>query len=186
MTVKEVLIKATQFLNIDEELSSDLALDTISSNNRQLVTLFNASLLAYEELATDYFPLLKRESVVIENNKLYYDDLTKTVKDIYRIGGIDGKIFRFKCYPDYCYVAGEGNVDVTYSYVPVAPTFAGAFDNFCGKVSVRSFALLTAAEYCFINGFYEDAKIWHKRFSQSIKANMSSRAHFVMPKRKWL
>lgn len=185
MKVKEVLTKATQLLNIEVEMKSCIASDKKSSDSR-FTALYNACMIAYEELATDYFPLLVEEELVVENNKIFYTDLAKNIKDIYRIDGIDGKMFKFKCFPDYCRVFGNGSVKVTYSYVPQEPEWGGEFDNFCGKVTARSFALLVASEYSFISGFFEDAKIWHKRFCDSLRTNQTKKGQIYMPKRKWL
>lgn len=186
MKVKDVLTKASQILNIESDMKVQIEATTRPTLSAQFNMLYNACMIAYEELATDYFPLLSSEEVVVQNNKIYYTDLAKDVKDIYRIEGIDGKIFRFKCFPDYCYVGGAGNVKVLYSYIPQEPEWGGDFSNFCGKVTTRSFAFLVASEYSFIAGFFDDAKIWHKRFCDSIRAKQSKKGPIFLPKRKWL
>lgn len=186
MTVKEVLNMAAQLLNIDSELSGLINQEVMSSESKKLVSLFNSAVMAHEELALDYFPLLKREEIIVENNKLYYADLSKEVKDIYSIDGIDGKSFTFKAFPDYCHVFGNGNMTITYSYVPAKIDFGGKIENFCGKVSCKMMALLVASEYCYMQTMYEEAKMWRERFEDCIKNNMSKKSNIIMPKRAWL
>lgn len=187
MTVKEVLTLACQFLNKEEDFKDDLEKSIIDQTSKNFKVLFNSLNIINNEIASDYFPLMTEEEIDIKNNKIYYDDLTKIVKDIYSIQSIDKSTsYRFKTFENYLNVYAGGRVLVTYSYIPSDLKLTGNISNFGGKITARTIALGVVSEYCFINGIFDEAQIWHKRFVDSIFANLSKKGIVKMPKRKWL
>ncbi len=187
MTVKEVLTLSSQFLNKEDELKDDIASGGESSGTKTFKTLLNAVNIVNNEIASDYFPLTIEEEIDIQNNKIYYDDLSKNVKDIYTITSLDRSMsYRFKTFENYLNVFAGGRVVITYSYFPEQAAAQDILTTFGGKVSARTFALGVVAEYYFISGIFDEAQVWHKRFVDSINSNLSKKGIVKMPKRKWL
>ena len=54
------------------------------------------------------------------------------------------------------------------------------------KISLKTLALGVASEYCFINGFFDDAKIWEERFEKSLQANLKKLGKVKLPNRRWM
>ena len=186
MTVKEVLTLASQFLNKEDDFEDYIAgVDSFPSKSFKV--LLNALNIINSEIANDYFPLMIEEEIDIQNNKIYFDDLTKKVKDVYSVSSLDKSMsYRFKAFENYLNVSAGGRVVITYSYVPEVLILTDELATFGGKISARAFALGVAAEYLYINGIFDEAAVWHKRFIDSIIANQSKKGIVKMPKRKWL
>lgn len=187
MTVREILSLASQFLNKEDDFKADILASGTTINSDNFKELFNALNIVYSEIATDYFPLMIEEEIDIQNNKIYFDDLTKNVKDIYSITSIDKSIsYRFKTFENYLNVFAAGRVTITYSYIPKQLVIADDIPTFSGKISARTMAIGVVAEYLYISRVFDEAEVWHKRFVESINANLSKKGVIKMPKRKWI
>ena len=100
---------------------------------------------------------------------------------------LDGcSTYKFKSFDEYISVGCNGLVKIVYSYLPQDIKMTDTVYNFAGRVSTRTFALAVASEYCFISNIFDDAKIWHERFCESIKNNLSKKGNIYLAKRKWL
>ncbi len=187
MTVKEILTMASQFLNIEEEVKNYLQSDSEENVSATFKVLLNSLNIVNNEIASDYFPLLHCEEIDIQNNKIFYEDLAKEVKDVYSIKSLDeSSEYRFRCYDEYLKVNAGGRVKIVYSYNPPLLHLTDNAFSFGGKINTRAFALAVASEYCYIKNIFDEAKVWHERFEQSLQNNLSKKGNLILPKRKWL
>ena len=188
MTVREVLTMASQFLNKEEEFSAFIKNDNGDSvGTKSFKVLFSALNIVNNEIASDYFPLFYKQEIDVTHNKIFNIDLNQELKDVYKISSLDNSVsYRFKTFDNYIEVGANGKMNITYSYLPQKISMTDDLPNYSGKISVRTFALGVAAEYCFISNIFDEAEVWHRRFVDSIKNNLSKKSHITLPKRKWL
>lgn len=183
MNVKEIIKIASLFVNVQEEVEQ--AINAEETNN-ELKMLLNCLNLTLSEIADDYLPILNQETVYIDSNQLFLDDLSKPCKEIISIKLSDGKKnIKFTQYEEYVYVNAKGYVDIVYSTTINNVQLNSTINQFpC--ISSKCIALGTASEYCYINGFYEEAEMWDKRFKDTLQVECRKKKEIVMPKRWWL
>ena len=190
MTAKQVLLLASAFLNLQQEfepLINDPQVQVDERTKLEFNNLVQSLNLCYSEIALDYMPLLCSEQVLVENNKIYVMDLAHELKDVHSITSLDNnKSFKFVIYPDYIKTNVLGNVNITYSYVPEQISVNDNVNNFAGRLSLKCLALGVAAEYCFLSGLYDDAKIFDARFKNILKIECRKKSNITLPKRRWL
>ena len=179
MTVREVLVIASQFLNIEDDVKEYIAQDDgVENGSKTFKTLFNALNIVYKEIASDYFALMTEEEIMVQNNKIFYFDLKNEPKDIYSISSIDNvSKYKFKTFDEYVKLSCNGLVKIVYSYMPKDVKITDLLQTFGGKITTRTFALAVASEYCFISNIFDDAKVWHERFCESIKNIHSTKSN---------
>ena len=57
---------------------------------------------------------------------------------------------------------------------------------FSNKITEKVFAFGVAMEYCFIQGLYDDAQIWEKRFKDALLVRASKKSNMKLPVRRWI
>lgn len=183
MLVKDVIIKACDFIG-KEEMSAKLkAGETLASQEDELIeTLVKQFNLVREEIASEYQPILKSESFVVKNFKLEFSSFSSPVLEIYSIKDRLGRNVNYKIFDGYIFVCGK-DVEVIYSTLAEGLTIE---DEFSATLPERIFAYGVAREYFFHNGFYEDANMWEGRFKGSLEIVLRRKSRVQIPKRRWL
>lgn len=190
MNAKNVLKIASLFVNLADEFSPiiDETEDTVDTQTQKEFEIFLKCLnLVYTEISTDYLPILEKQRVLVENGKVYLDDISESIKDIVSVKlASNEKNVKYTLFSNYIEVGAGGYVDIVYSIYPTALTLTSDIDSFGGKVSEKCLALGTASEYCYINGFYDEAEIWDNRFKDSLQIACRKKSEIILPKRRWL
>lgn len=189
MTIKSILKIAGLFLGKNDVVSA-LDLQNLSSASQSIQDEINLLVkclnLAYMEVASDYIPLLYKENITLEDGKLNFSGLTKTLIDVVSLKDKDGFRLKYKLFPSYLQTS-ENQVEITYSYQPTELTSVGStIESFAGKISEKVLAFGTLMEYCFISGLYEDAEIWEKRFKDSLFVCSRKKSGMKLPSRRWI
>lgn len=133
---------------------------------------------ALDEIAAEYFPLVERETLTPTEGKLPFDRFSRTPLRVYGVTR-NGRAVAYGYYADGLTVEGGGACSVTYGYLP-----AGDDAAVHPSVPVRTAAYGAAAEYCLLNGLYDDAAMWDKRFRDSLM-RLKKRGR-RLPQRRWL
>ena len=189
MTIKSILKIAGLFLNKNDMISA-LDLENISSASQSVQDEINFLVkclnLAYQEVASDYIPLLYKEKVTLTDGKLNFSGLTKTIVDVVSLKDKNGFRVKYQSFPSYLQT-NENEVEITYKYQPEDLTsLSSTIESFAGRVSEKLLAFGTLMEYCFILGLYEDAEIWEKRFKDSLKLRARKKSGLKLPSRRWI
>ena len=157
MTVKEVV-----------ELSAELlGVELTEENTATLLDCYN---LVENELATDYFPLRTVDKVLIKENEIKYANLQRQA---YRIMGVcdeNSKEVKYKIYPQYMTIDKKYNGKyclVRYAYVPKEKKIDDISD-FEEGMFKDILAYEVCAEYCIINGDFEQGKLWDDKYKKAI------------------
>lgn len=186
MKVKDILKNACLFIG-EKELALALEAETPSLEGKDeekvdvLLRCFN---LVNQEIASDYLPFLYTEKIDVNNSILSFEDLSKTLINVYELKGNFGKSVRYKLYPNYLEVFGRAK-SITYSFLPSDFTLTDEFEFYNG-LSARIYAYGVASEYLLCDGLSEDAEIWEKRFKESLFVLSRKKSETRLPKRRWL
>ncbi len=189
MNAKNILKISSLFLNLSDEFEAfiEKTAEPNAENEKEFNTLLKCLNLVLDELASDYLPILHKQQVFVENNKIYLDDLQKSLKEVFAVRIPSNlKKVEFKQFPGFIEVKGNGFLEIIYSINPDYLEIDSEADYFNGRVSDKCFALGVASEYSFINGFYEEAEIWDKRFKDSLINACRKKSEISLPKRRWL
>lgn len=182
MNAEEIIKISSLFVNVQDEVEELISENSITGELAMLLKCLNLTLT---EIADDYLPILNKETICIDSNKLYFDDLIKPCKEIISIKlSNSNKNIRFTQYENYVFVNAKGYVDVVYK-TSIGEANINSEINQFPCLSSKCIALGTASEYCYINGFYEEAQMWDRRFKDSLQIECRKKKEIVMPKRWW-
>ncbi len=186
MKVKDILKNACLFIG-EKELAKTLEAETPSLEGKDeekvdvLLRCFN---LVNQEIASDYLPFLCTEKIDVNNSILSFEDLSKTLINVYELKGSFGKSVRYKLYPNYIEVFGRAK-SITYSFLPSDFALSDEFEFYNG-LSARIYAYGVASEYLLCDGLSEDAEIWEERFKESLFVLSRKKSETRLPKRRWI
>ena len=190
MTIKEVLALALECLGREELIPVlDKTSSTLTDDEKQEVnSLLRCYNFVENEVALDYCPLKKEETVKVQNDKLYYTRLSKTPARIRKVVS-GGELVRFSEYPDHI-LFGDGwqdTVNVAYNYLPTGKTaLTQSAEVADGQVSARLIALGVTAQYFLVNGETGRAALWDKKYRDALRAKNLLRKAVTIRSRRWV
>ncbi|MGN0771845.1 MAG: hypothetical protein ACI4MI_04600 [Christensenellales bacterium] len=179
MKLKEVIEICLTYLG-DED-------PTISSSTKstpKIKLLVRCANIVIKEIACDYLPLTDNKTCNVSNGEIEYAALNHRVKEILGITS-NGSAVDFECLPSKVTVSCEGQVDVKYNYVPADIDL----DDECEtdvRVSPVCLALGTCAQYCMIEGLYEEAVMMNDKFMDSLAVACRNNREKRVKARYWL
>ena len=177
MTVKEIVTLTATFLGRREIINlikkGEEAGESVGQSVEALVDLTN---VVINELAFSYIPSIKIEDAVAKNRRVYYKDLSETALKIHNVYDMGGKKTNFSYTPEYI-IVGADKVSVEYEYSPKAKTIDEDVCYMEKDVPARVIAYGVASEFCIVEGDFDQAVMWHKRYTDAI-------ADICLPKNK--
>ena len=190
MTVKEILYKAN--LLVDSKLDPALfdsatddlsALQLVSTSQvaQKLVRCIN---LVCDEILTDYFPVIKYQTVAVTDKKVCFSQLQGKPCAVLSVKDGAGKNLPFK-YGEGCILLSNGNVTIKYTTLFEDVTVVDSVTFGSPQVTSRTVAYGVAMEYYLLCGDYENAQTWRQRFYQALKS-CRKMGEIKMPCRRWL
>lgn len=189
MTVLEVLENASLYLNLKEEFegifSGNSGAEVSKETLNQFDKLVSCLNIVANDIAGQYIKLLTKEEVDFVNNSFNIVDLSKKPNNIFAVKDKNGLRKSYKIIDNKIVCDESGKFIIEYSFYPQVFNKNDDLNIFGGKISLKTFALGVASEYCFISGFFDDAKIWEERFINCINSNLRKVGRSHMPKRRW-
>lgn len=181
--VNDTIIAAALELGIADKVQLFLEQGDESGEEaaQQLLHCFN---IIENELALDYLPLKAETEVESPTGVIAYSDLPKNVVRVLKVQDQWGNDVPFKIYPEYLQ-AQSGTFKVAYAYTPEEKTLGGESD-FTLFASVRLFAYGMASEYALMNGLYEEAAVWEKKYKDAIKRTYRLNVGKTLRSRRWV
>lgn len=185
MTLKDIVKLVCEFIKEDDLLAKLNTEEPVytAKEQKKLDLLTKCFNLVNQEIASDYLPFLKEESVDAQN-VLNYSSLTEDVINIYQVKNRFGLPMRFKNYPNYIEFSGTAK-KVVYSFLPEDLNLGDNISFYCG-LSARVYAYGVASEFLLLQGLSADAGIWEERFKESLFVLSRRRGEHRLPKRRFL
>lgn len=188
MQIVNIIKNACVFLQKDDLIKVvELGGDEVSTDEqkRELNILLRCLNLVYNQIATDYIPLIHTEKIATINGEFLLKNFDKKIIDIKKVEDKFGIKTTFKLYPDKILTI-NGEISITYTYQPEELiNINSEMESFSEKVSERVMSYGLAMEYSFISGLYDDALIWEKRFKDGLKIASRNKSDMKLPPRRW-
>ncbi len=185
MNVKEVIKISATLLgreNVVQYLENGQASDTQVLAEVDLFTrLCN---LVISELSASYIMMKKRESVKLIGGKFYYSNLLENAVKIIGLEDRSGERINYKEYSEYLTASVE-NAIIEYAYKPANYGLDSEIGYKDSEISARILAIGVCAEECIINGRFEEAIMWHKRYVDGV-ASFCLPKNTTVKKRSWV
>ncbi|MGN1208380.1 MAG: hypothetical protein ACI4TI_02825 [Christensenellales bacterium] len=201
MKLRDIVKLSATILGLDEILDSSKIYDetfdvekeysqtvdgTTKTNEEKIIELmvrcFN---LVYQEIATDYIPLIECENIEIGSGSFCLSGLGKKFYKLIKLVDKFGVEVKSEIYDDVLY-AKNGNYRIIYCYKPEFATLNSDLNDFGGKLTDRVFALGLNKEYCYVCGQYNESEAFKTKFEDSLSRCATVRKNMVMPKRRWM
>ena len=190
MTIQNVIELAAGCLGRDDlivALGKNVE-ERTEEERTELDALLRAFNFVENETALDYCPLKQEEKLDVIENKIFYNDFSKTPVYIRKVV-CGGGLARFA--PRSAYVlltqGWQGSAEVTYDYIPKTKTEFSEVSEFTDtNVSARLLSYGVASQYLIVNGETGRAAIWDKKYREALRsANVLKRTVSVRS-RRWV
>ena len=182
MLVKDVIKLACNFTENDE-IANAIKNNTTLTENQSVVVdmLMNCFNLVRNEIATEYVPIIVKETIVPSDFKIYFSSFSNRVFEIISVKDNNGRNVKYKKFDDYLMVFA-GQVEIVYKTIPENLTISQSFSS---TLPERVFAYGVAREYYFTQTLFDDADIWEERFKNSLRVLTRKKSEIKMPNRRW-
>lgn len=184
MLVNEIILAAAELIGDKAAEDVKARLENKGGDEgltQELLRCFN---VVEHQLAVDYLPLKREETLETETGVIAYSLLEKKAVQIVKVQDEWGMTVRYDIYGEY-FKTRVGKVTVTYTYEPEEKTLGDESDFQC-VVSKRMFAYGIAAEYCLKAGLYEEAAVWDGKYKEAITAAYKQSPGKNIRRREWL
>ena len=189
MIAKDVIKNVATFLGLTDLLNTTL-LDGANvpdeNETKEINILIACCNMVLNQVASEYVTLKQKVNLTSNTGVIKYSSISsKIIVDVLKVK-LNGVEVPFNCAPENLETS-PGNLEIEFAYQPTNCTNVNSqidFNNF--KLSSRVMAYGVAAEYCFINGNYDDALIWDNRFKTSLTNINRSRREMKIKQRLWI
>lgn len=179
MKIREVVQAALLYLG--EEAGQ---VDEIGLRDGKIDLMLKCVNLTRKEIAAEYAPLIETQTVTLENGNFGYDALQQRVLEILSVKNAAGTEVGFRQRVAACHTETTGEATITYRYLPCD----GELDDDCAlpiAVTAQIAALGACAEYCMIEGRYEQAATFSQRYQSALRAALRANRAMKLPSRRW-
>lgn len=177
MKLYEAVAAARIYLG-EESAPPDVAEeDTLT---RRLVDCAN---LALAEIAAEYAPLTARSKVVATDGGFEISALPKRATKIKKVFK-DGAEVAFRQRARRCETNADGSLEAEYEYLPPRAELNDECD-LDAAVGAKTLALGALAEYCAIQGMFEQSEGFAERFREDMRTVVRRSREIRLPKRRW-
>lgn len=184
MLVGEVV--ALTAANLGRDDLADEANTLVGEPLGDLASLVRCFNLVENEIALDYLPLVREETLAPVAGRIYFTRFSRAPVHIRRVTDGEGNALSFALTPDYLFLPADcGRVAVTYAYAPAEKGWREESE-LTGRVSARLVSFGTACEFCLSKGQFGEAAIWEKRYRDALRSACSFRGKRMrMRPRRW-
>lgn len=184
MKVKDILALAASDLGREDLVA--LVYDCAEAPAGELASLLRCYQLVENEIALDYFPLLREETLRAEGDTVPYSAFSLAPVEIRRVTDVRGVPVSYE-------VCAEGillraphpsAVKTLFSYSPAEKGWNDESE-YSGKISARLLSFGVACEFCLSSGQYAEAAAWEKKYREALRAANVIRKKLAIRSRRW-
>ena len=143
-----------------------------------LLTCLN---LAYEEIVTEYLPILCTQTLSVSEGEIAFSQLSNPISGIVSVKDENGNDLSYLQSADHIEVNAE-KVVITYQIVPEKFDFGDEANVIFPE---RLLAYGTCREFLFMQGLSEEALLYEKRFKDALINFVRKKSSLILPKRQW-
>lgn len=186
MLIKNIIRKSAEFLKLNNVI--DYLND--SEESEDVSEIINDFLIAINmvntNIASSYMELIETTTLSVNKGmRSGFSDISNlSIIEIKSIKTSNGDSVRFKVYPNGIDIDYMGEVVIEYSYFPPDVNLNGNINHYL-KLNELTFALGVVGEYLYLQGAYDDATIWDKRFKQNLFNLIRPKRNIVLPQRSF-
>ena len=195
MTVREVLVKASDYLQLNdvkeyvllvienEKMETANAYELDEETQSQINILVDCLNNVLIDIATNYILLKKQETISVVDNVFNCQLLEKPIYKVLKVFDLCGDI-EFQFLDNYL-ACKNGTCAIKYAYYPSEVYFISDVNTFDGKVSLLTFAYGIVREYCLFKGDYEQASMWDQKFQNNLLNSARKIKNVTIKRRRW-
>ncbi|MBR2614637.1 MAG: hypothetical protein IKC71_03460 [Clostridia bacterium] len=168
MKLKEI-IKSTAILLGREDVISFIEngyAENVEITKKDLLSFVWSANFVINELTT-YLPIERWERRVVIEGKIPFDTLNHRIFKIKEILDLDGNKVDYKAFSDYVKIK-NGTYDFFYYCVPTNVSLEDEIIYTETEVPERIFVYGIAREMCMIEGRFDEAERWQKKFEKGV------------------
>ncbi len=179
MRVEEILTEV--LVRLGDRDKYDIS--NLPSNDDEINTIIKCINMIISEIASDYLPIEFKENVIVENGVIPYDSLSKRLINLKKVTKNHSKIGA-KMYPNEILVNENGEVCVEYLYMPDEVKLGGDIE-LSPRVTLMLIVNGVLGEYCLLQGRYEDAMLYDKRYREMLKIACRATKEIILKHGWW-
>ena len=172
MTVKEIIKTSSVLLGRDDVYGYLSGEEFLSEDRARLQLEVNSFVkcvnLTLNEIATEYIPVVKTEAINNYSGYIYFNSLQMNVLDVLGVYDAGGNKVSYKVMP-VCVKTGSQASKIEYSYIPPEYSLEEVVAYEEKLVPARVIAYGVASQMCIIEGRFDQATVWEKRYKESLK-----------------
>ena len=185
MKIVEIMSQSALFLGLQEEhLMLDIATpeeETTLLENKQIRSLFNLTRYAFQELCTNYIPVVEKVSVKTNDKKIEVKDLINFIR-VQNVSRNNENV-KYKIINRSVVFEEDGEYEIEYL---TYPNINSMFEeiNFLSNFSEDVVVDGLCAYYSLANGMFDEFKEFHENYIEKAE-NLKELKSFNMPQRRW-
>jgi len=148
--------------------------------------LIDCANLVCNEICSEYFLLKYTETILPLSNKVQFENLERDIFQVVSVSTENGKPLKFAIFP-LCFEILDkfaGNIVIEYNYIPAEITDLNDVLELDSRVTARVFAYGIASEFHLLNGNYDEALMYDKKFRDALLA-ISPKRNIKVTARNW-
>lgn len=181
MKLNEALKISCDFLELNE-LKDKIGAESVDDQSSALISkLVSCANLTYEEIVTEYLPILCTQSLQTSNGKILFSSLSKPICGIVSVKDNIGNDIKYQLSADHISLE-DGKVEITYQTIPESLSLGSVVSVIFPE---RLLAYGIAREYLFLQDQSEAALAYEKRFKDALTNFVRKKSKLLLPRRLW-
>ena len=187
MKVKEIL-KMTAEMAGESQLRAyyeQNAVDDVANCEENATLLLRCYNMIIEELALEYLPLMFKEELQSDNQKIYFSAFTHKPLRILAVYAENGKKVPYRFVNDYLEVE-NGKLSIEYYY---RPNRADEEDEVVYNDTLIGFYTIAygmLSQYLLERGRVSESNIYQEKYLNAVRARIAQRNNLKLPGRRWI
>lgn len=181
MKLNDAIALSCDFLELSELKSKIGAEDVDGESSAMIEKLLKCANLAYEEIVTEYIPILNTETVSVIDGKVLFSNLSKPICGVISVKNENGVDVKYSLSADHISLSAE-SAQITYQTIP-AQLALGAEPSVLFPERLLAYGI--AREYLFLQDQSAEALIYEKRFKDALTSFVRKKSKLLLPRRRW-
>lgn len=181
MKLNDAIALSCDFLELTELKSKIGAEEVDEESSAQIAKLLSCANLAYEEIVTEYIPILQTEQISVTDGKIPFSTLSQPICGIISVKDSANQDIKYTLSADHISLDAS-SAQITYQTVPEKLELGAELNVLFPE---RLLAYGIAREYLFMLDQSDSALIFEKRFKDALTSFVRKKSKLLLPRRRW-